>query len=113
MPSLREMALQRQQEEARKAPEVKEVISQPITTVPIHPAPELEQISARGSEAIKEPAKEITMDTLRGLYWLATPEHIGDKKASRSQLKGRLNDILLTKDGMRTFLASLEKHVFS
>jgi hypothetical protein len=59
------------------------------------------------------PGKEITIDTLRGLYWMATPEHVGDKKMPRGQLKSKLNDLLLTKAGMRMFLKSLEEFVFS
>jgi len=57
--------------------------------------------------------KEITIDTLRGLYWMATLDHVGDKKTPRGPLKRKLNDLLLTKEGMRTLLKSLEEYVFS
>jgi len=57
--------------------------------------------------------REITLDTLRGLYWLATPDHVSDKKASAADLKAKLADLLQTKNGMRTLLRSLDKFVFS
>jgi len=74
---------------------------------------ELEQVTESSIPDTILVSKEITIDTLRGLYWMATPDHVGDKKTARGPLKRKLNDLLLTKDGMRTFLKSLEEHVFS
>ena len=61
----------------------------------------------------EESSREITLDTLRGLYWLATPNHVTDKKSSAADLKVKLSDLLQSKDGMRTLLRSLDKFVFS
>jgi len=64
-------------------------------------------------EAEEASSKEITMDTLRGLYWMASTDHIGDKKATRGQLKRKLNDLMSTKAGFQQFLKSLQEYVFS
>lgn len=104
MPSLRELMLQKQREEEARAKVVQEKRArEPVprgTKSPI-------------SKPVDIPPVEIPIDALRGLYWMATPDHVGDKKATRGQMKRKVNDTLLTKEGMRTFLQSLEKFVFS
>lgn len=119
MPSLRELMLQKQQEEAAKqaeASKAKEI--KPVEKSVAKQAPKPRVAKPKTVESPSQVSehvitKDITIDTLRGLYWLATTEHVGDKKASRGQMKQRLNDLLLTKDGMRTLLKSLEEFVFS
>ncbi len=138
MPSLSEMLAEKKRkeaealqkvEEAKKAKESAKKALQhdlPHAVIPTLPAPAIgteQSLQDTDIQPIKTSmghgpwveatSKEITIDTLRGLYWMATKDHIGDKKASRSKLKGWLNSLLLTKDGMRTFLKSLEQFVFS
>ena len=78
--------------------------------------PEPESTNEEENEAQPAPDEMehgITLDTLRGLYWLTTRDHITDKKSSAAELKEKLSDLLQTKDGMRTLLRSLDKFVFS
>ena len=118
MPSLSEMLAEKKRvdaELAQKAEEAKkaEIKALPgkVVSKPIHPAPIEVEVLQDATGPVS--SKEINMDTLRGLYWLATAEHVGDKKATRGQLKHKLNDILLTKDGMRALLKSLQEFVFT
>ena len=106
MPSLREMALEAEKKRQEAAAKQAELAK----------AKELEQASKIKLVRVEKPipvSPEISIDTLRGLYWLATAEHVGDKKATRGEMKRRLKGLLLTPAGMRTLLNSLEKHVFS
>jgi hypothetical protein len=98
---LRNERLQKQQEEA-EALEAKKVVIKPESKALIHPA------------------KEITIDTLRGLYWMASADHLGPKeyfpdgkKATKPEVKRRLNDLLHTYEGVGAFLKSLQEFVFS
>jgi len=117
MPSLREMMLLKQQEEAAAQAKLDAArVVKPVAPVEIETAPaqvEAPEQEPMPVEQVQESTKGISMDTLRGLYWLATADHVGDKKATRGQLKRKLNDLLLTKDGMRVLLRSLEQFVFS
>ncbi|HME56645.1 MAG TPA: hypothetical protein VKM55_30875 [Candidatus Lokiarchaeia archaeon] len=126
MPSLRELMIQKQQEEAAKQAEAAKVKQASEVKPAAKPAPKPRATKPRvaiqkalpGLETSSQVSdhgitKEITIDTLRGLYWMATSEHIGDKKTPRGPLKQKLNELLLTKEGMRQFLNSLEQFVFS
>ena len=112
MPSLSEMLAEQERKELEAAAKAEAAA----------PLPAAAPVRAKKSppvlppvEELEEPesSKKISSDTLRGLYWLATTDHVGDKKATRAQLKRKVRDRLLTMDGMRVLLNSLEKFVFS
>jgi hypothetical protein len=112
MPSLSEMLAEQEQKEdaakETKAPAKKSKTTKPKVQENQIDEPLVQEVMAQASLP-----KEITIDAYRGLWWLATDEHVGDKKMTRGQIKGKLKDRLLSKEGMRTLLKSLEEYVFS
>jgi hypothetical protein len=110
---LRNERLQKQQEEAERAKKIEKPALKPRAK----PAPKPKVI--KHDEPVQD-VKKPNIDFYRGLYQASSPDHQGAKekftdgqKATLQALKRRVKGLLLTPDGMHTFLNYLNEHVFS